>query len=100
MSEEVYGLKDYFRNLNLADSRIKFRERVSCMTSCRMHFPSDPANIKALFECTCGQIDNLNHWKHCIDYAHLSEKVLDWNDDVQDVNFYRGVIKSRDTDMK
>ena len=99
MSEEDFGLKEYFKNLNLADSRLKFRERVSCMKSCRMHFPSDPSNRNALFECNCGKLDILSHWKHCPDYAHLTVNVHDWNDDEQVVNFYREVIKIRDTDL-
>ena len=35
LSLEEYGIKSYFKELSLEDSRIKFRERSSTMTSCR-----------------------------------------------------------------
>ena len=63
---EEYERKDYFSKLNLAQSRIKFRERSKCMTTCRIDYPSDPGNIKAMFKCFhCDKVDILSHWREC-----------------------------------
>ena len=41
---EEFEIKPYFFKLNLAQSRLKFRERSKCMKFCRPHYPSDELN--------------------------------------------------------
>ena len=93
---EDFQLKSYFLSLNLADSRLKFRERSKCKKSCRTHFPSDVNNIREMFRCaSCNEIDGLDHWKTSKCYEHLREgKNLDLDADL--CEFYRGVIKYRE----
>ena len=96
MACEEYGMKDYFRCLNLSDSRIKFRERSKCMTSCRTDYPSDKENVKAMFECYhCEEIDSVGlHWKSCAGYAHLREnRNLQLDTDL--CGYYRDIINLR-----
>ena len=61
LSLEDFKLKDYFSELNLDLSCIKFRSRSLTMTSCATHYPSDEKLIKSGFECknSCGNIDGL-----------------------------------------
>ena len=97
MACEEYGLKDYFNCLNLTDSRIKFRERSKCMTSCRTDYPSDQGNIKAMFQCFhCDEIDSVGlHWKLCPGYAHLREnRNLQLDTDL--CGYYRDIINLRE----
>ena len=96
LSLEDFKIKDYFRELNLENARIKFRERSKTMTSCRTHYPSDQDNIKQMSECPnkCGNIDSLSHWKSCIFYSQFRESI-DMNDDKQLCEFYKSVINLR-----
>ena len=100
LASEDFELKSYFITLNLADSRLKHRERSKCMKSCRTHFPSDANNIREMFRCSsCNEIDGLNHWKTSKCYEHLREgKNLDL--DAELCEFYRGVIKQREEEGK
>ena len=100
MACEEFGLKAYFHNLNLADSRLKFRERSQCMTSCRLDYPNDRENIKSMFSCHhCDEIDSVAlHWKYCEAYRHLREnRNLDIDSDL--CGYYRDIIKLREEDM-
>ena len=65
MSLEEYGLKLYFKDLTLEDSRIKFRERSSSMTSCRSHYHNIQENFHNNYGCyQCIETDTLQHWKY------------------------------------
>ena len=100
---ENYEFKKYFHELNLADSRIKFRERSSCMKTCRTMFPSDKENIKAMFQCyasSCSEIDILSHWKYCKVYSEIwKSKNLNLEKDSDLIRFYKEVIKSRTNEL-
>ena len=95
LSTEEFGIKDYFLNLNLELSRVKFRARSFTMTSCATHYPNNEQFIKSMFEChhKCGNVDSLLHWQVCIHYSHLAPANLE--DDRQLCQFYLKVIKLR-----
>ena len=95
LSLEDFKLKDYFSELTLELSRIKFRSRSLTMTSCATHYPSDEKFIKSGFECknSCGNIDGLIHWKYGNCYSHLMPQNLD--DDRQLCEFYKKIIQLR-----
>ena len=96
---EEYERKEYLNKLNLAQSRIKFRERSSCMTTCRTDYPSDPGNIKAVFECFhCEKLDVLSHWRECNAYAKFREsKSLENDADL--VLYYQQIIDFRRSEL-
>ena len=97
---EEYERKEYFNKLNLAQSRIKFRERSKCMTTCRVDYPSDPRNISAMFQCYhCPKVDVLSHWRDCIFYAKFREsKSLE--NDVDLVGYYQQIINLRKSEFE
>ena len=90
---EEYKRKDYLSKLNLAQSRLKFRERSNCMKTCRVHYSSDKENIRALFQCHhCDKIDSFPiHWRTCESYSKFREsKCLD--NDIDLINYYQQII--------
>ena len=96
MACEEFGIKEYFSNLNLHDSRLKFRERSKCLPSCRIDYPSDKDNIKAAFKCyDCDEIDSGSlHWQSCSGYEHLRRN-RNLQSDVELCGYYRDIIKLR-----
>ena len=97
MAAEEYGIKDYFLKFDLARARLKFRERSQCMTTCKLHFPSDKHNIETMFICPedeCLSIDSLSHWSRCIGYAHLRQS-RDLSDDFHLLSYYQDIINLR-----
>ena len=93
---EEYERKEYLNKLNLAQSRLKFRERSNCMKTCRVHYSSDKENIRALFKCYhCDKVDSFPvHWKTCEVYSKFRElKCLD--NDVDLLNYYQQIINLR-----
>ena len=91
LSLEEFGFKDYFLNLNLELSRIKFCSRSLTMTSCATHYPNSEQFTKSMFEChhKCGNVDSLLHWQVCKHYSHLVPKDLE--DDRQLCKFYKNI---------
>ena len=95
---EEYKLKDYFSQLNLADSRLKFRERSGCLNTCRVAFPSANENIKASFKCFhCPQLDTgPNHWVNCSTYREIiKSKKLNISVETDLLTYYREIIRMR-----
>ena len=97
LSNEEFGLKEYFSTLNLDQARIKFRERAKCLKTCKMHFPSDWLNIKTMFQCrNCDEIDSgAGHWITCPGFQHL-RKSRNLEDMSQLVTYYQEIIRIRD----
>ena len=97
---EDYGIKPYLNELRLAEARLKFRERSSCMKYCRTHASSDNDNIKAMFQCYhCSNIDVLSHWRTCDAYSNFRQsKNLDSDDDL--INYYQEIIQLRAADLE
>ena len=95
---EEFGLKDYFSDLNLSESRLKFRIRSKCVTSCQTHFPSNQIYAMNSFRCVnCPEdfeIDQLSHWHRCRFFKEMFGEI-DTNDERSIIQFYRSVIKYR-----
>ena len=92
---EEFELKDYFNNLNLINSRTKYRERSSCIQTCRSQASSDMANMLASHRCYgCMSQDVISHWWSCPSYSHLTKNrsILS---DADVCGFYRDVIQLR-----
>ena len=92
-------IKEYLKNLSMAEARMKFRLRVK-MFPCRMNFPSDPKNKTELFQCSsCSRnIDTQSHILWCEAYSKLREgKSLDNDKDI--VAYFQKVLQIR-TKMK
>ena len=96
LSLEDFQMKDYFHDLNLELSRLKFRARSLTMKSCSSHYPSDPANIKKLFECEeqCKSIDSLYHWENSDCYVKF-KKSDQFSSDRELCEFYKRIINHR-----
>ena len=94
---EEFGLKEYFLNLNLSDSRMKFRVRSQCVNTCQSHFPSNHGYAMNSFQCiNCSEfeIDQLSHWHRCHFFKDMIEKV-NTQDEKSVLQFYRSIIKLR-----
>ena len=92
-----FGLKEYFRSLNLSDSRLNFRVRSKCVKTCQSHFTSDLNYAMNSFRCiNCSEfeIDQLSHWHRCHFFKNMFEKINS-NDEKSVLQFYRNVIKFR-----
>ena len=101
LSVEKFELKQYFREMTLAQSRIKFRERTRTMKTCKLHFPSHPQYVREMFCCpepNCTEIDSLSHWTVCNKYRHLRDG-RNLNEDIQLIEYYRAIIKHREENM-
>ena len=95
---EDYKVKDYFHTLNLADSRVKFRERAGCLKTCRVSFPSARENLEARYLCHhCSQLDTgPRHWVNCNVYSQIiAKKGLNLSLDIDMISFYREIIHMR-----
>ena len=98
LAVEEYEIKNYLNELNLAQARLKFRERSSCMKFCRTHASSDQGNIKARFQCfACSNVDVLSHWRTCLSYANLRRN-RDLDSDVDLLAYYQDIILLRSTE--
>ena len=74
LSVEEFGMKDYFLELNLELSCIKFRSRASTVSTCSTHYPSNPEYMKNMFQCyekNCTELDTILHWETSDCYTHL-----------------------------
>ena len=98
LAVEDFGMKDCFLQMNLSDSRIMFRERCSCLTSCQFQFSSKwEFIIKNKFECPMCQereVEQYSHWHTCSFYEEMRKK-LKRNDEKSLVEYYRQIIKIR-----
>ena len=91
LSSEEPGVKEYFKNLDLAGSRIKFKERSGCMTTCKASFLSQ--NLTSMFctFCQSKSICNLSHWRRCNGYSKFRiSRNLSLDSDI--VAYYRDII--------
>ena len=97
LSNEEFGLKEYFLVLDLDHARLRFRERAQCLRTCKVQFPSNWKNIQMMFQCThCDEIDSgSSHWRTCSGYTFL-RKDKDLDDLHQLITYYQEIIKLRD----
>ena len=102
MSNEEYRIKEYFLRYDLARARLKFKERSNCMTTCKVHYPSDKRNLETMFVCPqekCNNFDTLLHWKKCRFYSHLREN-RNLDNDCDLLSYYQDVISLRLSDQE
>ena len=97
---EDYIRKEYLYKLNLAQARLKFRERSQTMSTCKMDYPSDQQNLRSLMVCMhCPNIDVRQHWFKCDRYAEFHKgKSLDNDFDL--VSYYQQIINLRKSEGK
>ena len=107
LSCENYEVKPYFYKLNLALSRVKFRERALTVKYCRLHFSSDKQFLKSAFVCpSCSKdsegpqfYDQLSHWRTFSSYEYLRNKYKDLSDDFQLSQYYSDIIQLRASEI-
>ena len=99
LSTEEPGIKKYFSNLNLEGSRIKFKERSGCMSTCKGSYRSQ--NLTSMFCDYCPSpsksLCNLSHWRRCEGYSQFRIS-RDLSQDVDLVAYYRDIIHLRKKD--
>ena len=100
MASEEYKMKDYFFELDLARSRMKFQERASTVKYCSSHYPSDEIFLKGGFFCPCEDDDDkkkvisLFHWKNCSLYSKNRESKM-LSSDFDLMSYYREIVSIR-----
>ena len=96
LSLEEFQMKDYFHQLDLENSRVMFWARSKTMKGCSTHYPSDPENIRNMFECKegCKSIDSIFHWEFSNCYSHL-KKTDKIKSDLELCKFYKRAINHR-----
>ena len=93
VASEEFETKLYFSQLNLENSRIKYRERAGCLQTCRSQASSDLANMMAELKCYhCNSQDLVSHWFWCPGYSHINQKL---DTDARICQFYKQVIEIR-----
>ena len=66
LSEENYGTKAYFHEMNLAQARVMFALDTKMLKTVKSHYPSDRRNEDDLGECHhCSRIDSIRHLIRC-----------------------------------
>ena len=86
MLKEGFGLKDYFQQLDLHDSRHLFKHCCSVSRFYKMNYKNYPIYSQQLWKCSCGEFDSEKHSLICTNFADLREK-LDLND-IKDICCY------------
>ena len=95
-SQEEYGMKTYFKTLNLHDARTIFKKRSKMMQYIKMNFSNDLKYQKELWMCNSCQssIDTQSHVMWCHAYAQLREnKSMDNDKDI--AKYLQEVLKIR-----
>ena len=96
---EEEGIKKYFFNLDLAGSRMKFKERSNCVSTCKDSYRSQ--NLTSMFcdFCTSKSICNLSHWRTCSGYSKLRIS-RDLSQDSHLVSYLQDIIELRKSDLE
>ena len=101
---EEEGVKEYFSQLTLEESRLKFRDRASCLRTCKRQFSSErfsnhSKNLKTLFLCeNCPpgseKVDVPSHWHSCPG-LEIFKFQRDLSQDSGLLSFYQDIIDYR-----
>ena len=101
ISEEVFEMKNYMRDLSYDDSLLKFRLRAGVSKYIRTHYKRDEENERETWSCwetTCTSLDTTNHILHeCRNYESLKNG-LDFTKDNDVILFFRRVFEKREKD--
>ena len=74
LKHENYEVKEYFKNLQLGNARLKFRIRTKMVENIALNFSSDPAFVSRLWRCThCDHMDSQSHVLVCSSYKYLRQ---------------------------
>ena len=66
LSEENWGIKSYFREMNLTKARVMFALDTKMLKTVKSHYPSDRKNEEDMWECHhCSRIDSIQHLLRC-----------------------------------
>ena len=89
LESENFGLKEYFKTLNLPDARRKFALGSKMTRSIQMNYKGDKKFKANQWKCVeCGEDDTQEHLLQCKGYKYLREgKNLE--DDYQLVDYFR-----------
>ena len=95
LAGEAFGRKDYIKNLNIPDARLKFSLRAKMTRTIQMNFKGEKQYKNNGWKCnSCGELDTQEHLVTCEGYSYLRiGKNLDQDKDL--VAFYRSIIKHR-----
>ena len=96
LKNESFGLKLYFKALNVNQTRTKFRLRTK-MTQVKFNFKNDSKNSSDKWicdSCESDSIDSQSHIMWCTAYSHLRSG-LNLNSDKDVVKYVTKVIKIR-----
>ena len=94
LSCEEPRMREYFLELNLTGARIKFKERSSCFSQCKSHYPSQPEFLKSPFceMCETGSIETIFHWKYTCPALRKFERNRNLREDADLISFYKDII--------
>ena len=94
MTNECFETKDYIKNMNMGDARIKFKLRTN-MTNVKFNYKSNPSNSKSLWQCDSCQsaIESQDHVLWCPAYQELREG-KDINNDSNLIDHIRKVVQT------
>ena len=97
MVTEKCDMKTYMKELNLENSRLRFKIRSAMCPTIKMCFQSDVKFAEDLWSCwdsDCTEIDSMSHVRHCSAYSNLRHDLdLDLDQDL--VTYFRKVIEGR-----
>ena len=84
--KEKHETKDYLKNLNLSDARLKFAIRSKMTKTVQMNFKGDQKYAKNHWRCLeCQTPDTQEHIVRCPFYQHLRvEKNMNFDKDLVD----------------
>ena len=96
MKDDIFELKQYFKDMTLQQARMQFRIRTQ-MTKCKMNYSNDMENRQSLWKCNSCEtnIDTQSHILFFPAYKALTEgKSLDNDTDV--VDYFIEVLRVRE----
>ena len=96
LKTESFGKKEYIKNMNMHDGRLKFRIRCKMVKHVAFNFSSDPVYSNKLWLCPhCDRMDSQSHVLCCESYSHLREG-KDLKSDSDLVKYFGEVLSLRE----
>ena len=96
LKEEDFMMKDYVKNLNMHEGRMKFYIRSKMVRHVKFNYSSDPVYSSQLWHCThCDKMDSQSHILSCESYKYLREG-KDIRKDKDLVKYFSDVISLRE----
>ena len=95
-SDEQFCIKEYLKNMNLEDARVKFKLRTQ-MLNVKFNYKHMPYNEKSLWKCDSCQtaIDTQSHIIWCPSYSKLRAG-KDIKNDSDLIEYVKNVMKIRE----